>query len=136
MSDAARYELPDPSLSGYDHGVGTLSVDGSIVGHLASVVLRMRFPAKQPWLWFVVVWLDGSREPKFEDYGPAWRVARELDSGHFEHPGPSKISERRLFGLPLRSVTPGPPVRFDFEWLPNEAARSKWHELGLRDADF
>lgn len=32
------YTLPDPELRAYDHGVGTLSVDGELRGYLASVV--------------------------------------------------------------------------------------------------
>ena len=40
-----RYELPDPTLSAYDRGVGTLSVGGEIQAHLASVVGEIKFPA-------------------------------------------------------------------------------------------
>ena len=130
------YELADPSLRTYDHGVGTLSVDGELVGHLASVVLEMSFPSRQPWIWFVIVWLDGSREFKFEDYGPGWYTVRELDAGYFEHPGPSVTVEKRVLGLRLWSSKPGKPQIFDFTWLPADLAVRRWHELGLADADF
>lgn len=130
------YELPDPLLRAYQHGVGTLSVDGDLVGHLASVVLEMRFPRRQPWVWFVIVWLDGSREFKLEDYGPSWYIVRELDKGYFEHHGPSVTTEKRVFGIPLVSSKPGSPVTFDFAWLPPDIASRRWDELGLVDADF
>lgn len=39
------YALPDPELRAYDHGVGTLRVDGELRGYLASVAMRMAFPS-------------------------------------------------------------------------------------------
>lgn len=130
------YQPPDPTFGAYDRGIGTLSLDGEVVGHLASRVLDMSFPSRQPWLWFLIVWLDGSREPKFEDYGPDWWIARELDSGRFDHFRPSVIAERKLLGFRFEAVTRGEPVVFDFEWLSPEMARAKWFEFGLTDADF
>jgi len=133
---SARYQLPDPKLRAYDHGLGTLSVAGEVVGHLASVVMEMQFPPRQPWIWYVIVWSDGTREFKFEDYGPGWWTARELDAGYFDHHGPSVHSEKRLFGIRLQAKTLGPPMKFDFAWLPKEVAAQKWKEIGLVDADF
>lgn len=134
--EVGRYEPPDPTFGAYDRGVGTLSIDGELVGYLASRVLEMSFPSQQRWLWFVVVWRDGSREPKFEDYGPAWWVARELDAGRFDHYRPSATAERRFLGMRFETVTRGEPAVFDFAWLSPESAAKKWHELGLTDADF
>ncbi len=130
------YRLPDPSLRAYDHGVGTLSVAGEVVGHLASVVGEMRVPSCQPWPWFVVVWLDGTKENPFEDYGPGWYTVRELDAGFFDHHGPSTSHEKRILGLRFRYRMPGEPTVFDFEWLPPDVAARRWKELGLVDADF
>lgn len=53
------YTLPDPELRAYDHGLGTPSVEGELRGYLASVVGRITFPARAPWPWFRVIWLDG-----------------------------------------------------------------------------
>ena len=130
------YEPAEPQLRAYDRGVGTLAVNGELVGHLASVVLEMRFPSRQPWVWFVIVWLDGSREFKFEDYGPGWYTVRELDAGRFEHHGPSVTTEKLVLGLRSMSTRPGKHVTFDFAWLPPDLAARRWDELGLVEADF
>jgi hypothetical protein len=130
------YKLRDPKLRAYDHGVGVLSIDGHIRGHLASVVLTMSFPPGRPWVWSVIVWGDGAKERSFEDYGPGWCTVRELDAGFLDHHGPSVTQERRFLGLRFVSERPGPPTRYDFAWLPAEEAAKKWRELGLVDADF
>jgi hypothetical protein len=130
------YRPADPLLRAYDRAVGTLSVDGDLVGHLASRVIEMRFPSRQPWVWFVIVWTDGRREFKFEDYGPGWYTVRELDAGLFEHHGPSVTVEKRFLGLRLQSIKLGPPTTFDFAWLPPDLAARRWDELGLVDSDF
>lgn len=128
MQATAAYALPDPELRSYDHGLGTLRVDGELQGYLASIVGKMRFPSVQLWPWFVVVWADGAKEDPFEDYGPNWLTVRELDAGYLQYFGPSV---KRFAGS-----VPGPPRRFEFEWLPPAEAASKWHELGLVDTDF
>lgn len=130
------YSLPDPELRAYDHGLGTLSVDGQLRGYLACVVSRMTFPSRGPWPWFRVIWLDGRMEPKFEDYGPGWWTLRELDAGRLEYNGPSSDKERRILGVPFRYSVPGDPCVFDFAWLDREEAAAKWDELGLTDEDF
>lgn len=130
------YPLPDPKLRAYDHGLGTLSLDGELRGYLASVVRRMTFPSKAPWPWFRVIWLDGRMEPSFEDYGPGWWTVRELDAGTLDYNGPSIDKERRVLGVRFRYSVPGDDCTFDFAWLDREAAAAKWNELGLRDEDF
>lgn len=130
------YQPVDPSLRTYDHRLGSLILDGSAVGHIASVVGEMRFPARQPWVWFIVVWLDGSREFPFEDYGPGWYTIRELDAGYLAYHLPSKMTEKRFFGRRLVSGTPGTSREFKVEWLPADKAASQWEELGLVDEDF
>lgn len=133
MSDA-RYELPDPELRAYDHGVGTLSVDGELRGHLACVVGQLR--GGDPWPWFVIIWADGSKEFAFEDYGPGWYTVRELDAGFLEHCGPSTVKSRRFLGLRYERIDSGEPVVYDFAWLPADVAARRWQELGFRDSDF
>lgn len=130
------YTLLDPELRAYDHGLGTLSVDGELRGYLASVVSRMTLQSKGPWPWFRIIWLDGRKEPRFEDYGPDWWTVRELDAGKLEYHGPSTDKERRILGLPLRYSVSGDPCVFDFAWLGREQAAAKWDELGLTDEDF
>ena len=130
------YDLPDPTLRAYDHGLGTLSVDGEVEGYLACVVETIVFPEKGPWLWFVVVWADGTKENPMEDYGPGWWTVRELDAGRLEYHGPSSRGETRFLGFRFASSVPGPPRVFDFAWLPPAEAQQKWLELGLVDSDF
>jgi hypothetical protein len=116
--------------------LGTLHVDGELKGYLASVVGDMRFPSREPWPWFVIVWTDGTKELSFEDYGPGWWTVRELDAGYLQHFGPSAMRERRIFRMRFVSGRMGPPCLFDFAWLPPEEAAAKWQELGLVDAEF
>ena len=130
------YVLPDPLMRAYDHGIGALTVDGELRGYLASVVLEMRFPSRQPWPWFVVVWTDGTKEPSFEDYGSWWPTVRELDAGFLNHHGPSVTKNYRFLWFRGVSGTPGPACRFEFAWLPAEEAAQKWTELELVDSDF
>lgn len=132
--DGDYYVLPDPELEEYDRGVGTLRLDGVVVGHLASVVGRMT--SGSPWPWFVVVWEDGRKELSFEDYGPAWPTVRELDAGFLELHGPGTTKERKIFGRRVMSSKRGRWKRFEFEWLPRQHAAKKWIELGLEDTDF
>lgn len=129
------YTLPDPKLHAYDHGLGTLSVGGEIRGYLASVVGRMAFPDKEPWPRFRIIWLDGRKEPLFEDYGPGWWTVRELDVGTFEHHGPSTVREPRILGRVFRFSVSGTPCVFDFTWLDRDEAAAKWDDIGLTDDD-
>ena len=131
-----RYELPDPELRAYDRGIGTLSVDGELKGYLASVLGTLKFPSRQPWPWFVVVWADGTKEHAFEDYGPAWETVRELNAGCLEHLEPSIETRRRFLGMSFIQSVPGAPRVYDFAWLAPEEAAEKWSELGLIDSDF
>jgi hypothetical protein len=131
------YVLPDDKLRVYDHGLGTLRVDGELKGYLASIVGEIRFPRRGgPWPWFVVVWLDGAKEPSFEAYGPQWLTVRDLDAGRLDHFERSVRRESRFLWMRFESVSPGPPCVFDFEWLPAGLAAQKWKELGLVDSDF
>lgn len=132
-----HYELPDPTLRAYDHGVGTLSVNGELRGYLASVVGETKFPGRSPWPWFVTVWLDGTKERSQEDYGPGWYIVRELDGSYFDDYGRSIPMERRgWFGRTIKYRKQGEPCRYDFAWLPEAEAAAKWIELGLKDSDF
>jgi hypothetical protein len=129
-----RYVLPDPELRAYDRGVGTLTVDGVLRGHLASTVGEIIFPGRSPWLWFTIVWADGTKESPFEDYGPSWDTVRELDAGYLEHFGPSVREDRKgWFGRRFEVWRLGPPCRFEFAWLPRDEAAETWQTLGLAD---
>ncbi|MEN0071516.1 MAG: hypothetical protein AAGC63_10945 [Propionicimonas sp.] len=130
------YDLPDPDLKAYDHGVGTLRVDGELKGYLASVRLTMTFPARQWWPWFVIVWTDERKERSFEDYGPKWYTVRELDAGSLDHHGPSVPRSKTVLGRSFHYDEDGEPQVYEFAWLPPDEAAAKWRELGLSDDDF
>lgn len=126
----------DQAIRSYDRRIATLSVGGELRGHLACRILTMSFPARLPWAWFVLTWVDGRRELKFEDYGPGWPMFTELDAGYLDHHGPSTVRRGKFLCWPFETSTPGPPVRYDAAWLPPEEAARVWDELGLRDSDF
>jgi len=131
------YEGSYADMRPFDRGIGTLTVDGELRGYLASIVGRIVFPSRAVWPWFVVVWLDGSKERSFEDYGPVWATVRGLEAGRFEHFGPSVHGgERRFLWWRLAGLMRGAPTTFDFTWLPAAEAQRKWEELGLADDDF
>ena len=130
------FPLSDDQLRAYHRAVATLSLDGAVVGHLASIVGSMVLPTNAPWPWFVIVWSDGTTEPPFEDYGPLWPVVRELEAGYLDHHGPSTSREGRFLGFRVVSRTPGPSTRFEVERLPADAAAQAWMRLGLSDDDF
>ena len=130
------YVPVDPTLAAYDHGLGALRFDGELQGYLASVLGEIQFPSRAPWVWFVVVRNDGTKETPFEDYGPGWPTVRELDSGFFDHFEQGTRTEGRFLGFTTVSEKRGAPCRYEFSWLPADEAAQKWTQLGLVDSDF
>lgn len=128
------YRPADPRLAAYDHGLGTLRLDGELRGYLACY-LGGELP-HDPRPWFVVVWNDGTKEKPFGDHGPQWSTVRTLDAGFFDHVEQGTTVEGRFLGFrSLRSI-PGPPCRYEFAWLPAADAATTWQRLGLVDDDF
>lgn len=136
VTEPRDYAPLDPSLSSYHHAVWTLSVDGELRGHVACVVLEMMFPRRAPWLWFLVVWIDGRREFPFEDYGSGWYTLREIDAGFLDYHLPSVTAERRFLWRRIQVDQHGAPQKFELEKLSEEVARRRWEELGLSDDQF
>ena len=128
------YSPADPQLSAFDHGLGTLRVDGELRAHLASY-LGGELP-RDPRPWFVVLWNDGTKEKSFDDHGPSWRTVRELDAGYLNHHEQGTTTETRFLGFRTVTSTRGAPCRYEFEWLPADEAAKKWAQLGLVDSDF
>jgi hypothetical protein len=121
-----RYRLPpppDPSLEPFDGGIGVLSRGGVRAGHVATV--RGQYHGLfgrqwKWWIWYLVVWEDGTRERPQEDYEPFLAV-QELRAGYLDVDFSSAASRSG---------------RYDVVWLtPDEAAATR-ERLGIRDSDF
>lgn len=97
----------DPSLDPFDDGVGMLTRDGMNCGHVFTTRSWFWSPSspfrRQWWIWYTVVWADGSREPETEDY-PPFTAVTEMKSGF----------------LDVISRDSGRSGRYDFEWLDAE----------------
>ncbi len=114
--------VPDPAIERFADGMGVLSVGGQPVGHVATHVSEFWSPSRafrrQWWVWYIVVWSDGTRERSEEDY-PPWTAVTEMRSGH------------------LDIMSPNPRAgRYDFVWLEPEEAASERARLGITADDF
>jgi hypothetical protein len=115
--------IPDPALDVFDGGVGVLTRDGELSGHVATS--RSWFwspfsPLRKQWrIWYIVIWADGSRERSAEDY-PPWSAVIELSAGY----------------LGWVSRDPVRHGRYDFAWLDSDAAEATLERLGISPGDF
>lgn len=114
---------PDPALDPFRGGVAVLRRDGEVAGHLATEVKTFWAPFsfsrhRQWWVWFIVVWTNGDREPSGEDY-PPWTVVREMLAG--------------AFSWDEEDVHQGD---YAVEWLPQEVARKTRSRLKIEAEDF
>lgn len=114
---------PDPALDPFRGGVAVLRRDGEVAGHVATTVSTFWAPLsfsrrRHWWVWFIVVWADGDREMRDEDYAP-WTVVREMRSGTF-------------------SWDQDDAHRGDYtvEWLPEEARQAALSALKIEQDDF
>jgi hypothetical protein len=114
---------PDPGIEPFRDGVGVLTRNGELAGHVATSVSEFWSPSRlrrRQWcVWLIVVWADGVRERSTEDY-PPWTYVAEMRNGYFawEEDGPR---EGR---------------RYDFAWLPATEAHEQRERLGITAADF
>jgi hypothetical protein len=114
----------NPDLESFDNGLAVLRRGDAVVGYVATVVGRFGTPtqprALQPWVWFVVVWSDGTSERSFEDY-PPWTFVPEMTDGIFDW-----------------SMNPNDPHAglYTSQWLPSDEAERLCRELGIRPEDF
>jgi hypothetical protein len=116
--------LPDESLTQFDGGVGVLTRDGRAVGHVATTLTTFWSPFSplrmQWWVWYIVVWSDGEREPSTEDYPPDFLAVNEMKAGYME----------------VHSRDASRTGRYDFSWLPKGNRAVTLAELGVRPSDF
>lgn len=81
---------------------------------------------RQPWVWLVVVWSDGTKEASVEDYAP-WTYVAEMRAGYFEW----MDGFGRVRGRKHRYVG-----RYEIEWLPRDRALAERERLGVSLKDF
>lgn len=115
--------IVDPSLDSFCDGMGVLSLNGDPAGHIATTVWTFWSPFSplrmQWWIWYIVVWSDGTRERSEEDY-PPWTAVDEMRQGYFDWE-PADSSGK---------------IRYDFTWLEPEDAAAVRAELGVTADDF
>lgn len=115
--------VPDDSLTPFDGGVGLLTRDGQAVGHVATTLGTFWSPFSpfrmQWWVWYIVVWSDGEREPSTEDY-PPFLTVNEMKAGFLE--AVSRNESRT--------------GRYDFSWLPQSERMTMLAELRISPSDF
>jgi hypothetical protein len=112
---------PEPRVDPFRGGVATLNHNGTLHGHLFSTVEWLWTPfsplRKQWWVWYIVVWSDGTRDDPQEDYQP-WIVVDEIDRGRYE------VEDDPHAGI------------YDVAWLPATDASRLRKEYGITDDSF
>jgi len=113
-----------PELEQFRDGLAALRRDGQVLGHVATSLGHFRTPfaprTPQPWVWFVVVWIDGEKERAVEDY-PPWTYVTEMREGYFDWAGGRRLDRAG---------------RYDIEWIPADEAPAERYRLGIRRDDF
>ncbi|MCO7240095.1 hypothetical protein [Aeromicrobium sp. CnD17-E] len=116
-----REPEPDPDIERFRDGVVALFRGGEQTGYVATrlgAFTNGLSRQQQWWVWFVVVFNDGTRHNEIEDY-PPWTYVREMLNGYFDWQESS-----------------GDEGPFDVVWLePDEAARVR-SELDIDPSDF
>lgn len=115
--------VDDDSLKPFDGGVGVLTRDGHVMGHVATTLSTFWSPfspLRLQWrVWFIVAWRDGAREPSTEDYPPFLSVS-EMKAGRLE----------------VLSHNQSRAGRYDFAWLGSAQAAALLPRLRITPEDF
>lgn len=129
MSRREPRSEPDfgPELERFHNGLAVLLRDGEAVGHVASSLgYFTNRGGRQPWIWLVVVWSDGTKEDSVEDYAP-WSYVAEMRAGYFDWPDGSGMMTGRKHGH---------VGRYEIEWVPRDRALAERERLGVSLEDF
>lgn len=119
-----REPEPEPALAPFRGGVAILRRDDKFCGHIASEVSQFQArPRNGWWVWFVILWVDGTKDRLIEDYAP-WTYVTEMQQGFIDYAGGMLMMDKTRAGV------------YDVEWVPvSEAARVR-AEVGIRLEDF
>lgn len=121
MGSWVREPEPDPDVERFRDGLVALHRDGVHAGYVATSLgtFTTLFSRQgQWWVWFIVIFNDGTRHNKIEDY-PPWTYVREMLDGHFDWQQSTEDN--------------GP---FSVEWLPPDEAKRLRDELNVKPEDF
>ena len=114
----------EPDMEPFRDGLALLSRDGQTLGYVATSLGYFRTPLSprtpQAWVWFVVVWADGTKERAVEDY-PPWTYVTEMGQGYFDWEG-GRNRDRA--------------GRYEIQWVDAELAATERERLGIRSEDF
>lgn len=118
-----------PELERLHNGLAVLLRDGEPVGHVASSLGYFTTRGgRQPWVWLVVVWSDGTKERSVEDYAP-WTYVADMRAGYFDFDEPYGSGR----GRGRKHSRAG---RYEIEWLPRDRALAERERLGVSLKDF
>ncbi len=114
----------DHGLQQFDRGIAVLLREGQVVGHVATVVdyfrTTLEAEVREPWVWLLVRWDDGTTDPVTEDYAP-WRYVTEMQRDRLTWDGPDA----------------GRPGVYELVWAADAAeAAAEWERLGISRDDF
>ncbi|MCB2176607.1 MAG: hypothetical protein KQH57_12410 [Actinomycetales bacterium] len=113
-----------PEMEPFKRGLAALKRNGKTVGHVATSLGHFRTPfaprTPQPWVWLVVVWDDGVKEPSVEDY-PPWTYVAEMRAGYLDW---------------QHGRGDGRRGRYEIEWVAADLAAAERERLGIRTEDF
>ncbi len=71
----------------------------------------------QWWVWYIIIWSDGTRERSTEDY-PPWSAVTEMRNGYLDVQGSNRDG------------------RYDFSWLDADEAAAERKRLDITPGDF
>lgn len=121
---AAEAPAVEPEMERFDDGLAVLLRDGRPAGHAATSLGHFTTPfaprTPRPWVWLVVVWADGTKEPSVEDY-PPWSYVAEMRDGFLDW---QDGRNRERWG------------RYEIRWVARELALAERERLGIYLRDF
>jgi len=121
---AAEAPPVEPEMEPFHDGLAVLLRDGRPAGHVATSLGHLTTPlaprTPRPWVWLVVVWADGTKEPSVEDY-PPWSYVADMRGGFLDW---EDGRNRERWG------------RYEIRWVTRELALAQRERLGVQPRDF
>jgi hypothetical protein len=113
-----KQPITSPDILMFDDGLAVMIRDGKQVGHIATSLSKFWSPFRplslQWWVWFIIVWEDGTKERSVEEYEP-WCYVNEMRDG---------------------KITWEDDVTYSLEWVPKDKVQSLYKKLNIKSEDF